>query len=271
MSLRRWFQTSSLFALSLGPLTEAKWLCLPVLHCHSCPVAVVSCPIGILGHYLSLGIIPIFLIGTILFFGALAGRAFCGWVCPFGFLQELLYKIPSPKFSLWPPLRFGRYAMLLVTVVLVPLIVGIESKWFFCWICPAAALESSLPRGLMSGFPGGAWTIVRFSILAAVLIVSVLNLRFFCRVLCPVGAITSFLNPISAFALRHNTSECPSCGVCAKQCPVDVDLQEPEDEEPRGYVYKAPMDCILCLECTDSCPQSEGLKGSFMGAVKKES
>lgn len=270
MKLRHWFQTGSLLALCAGPLAEIKWLCLPILNCHSCPVAVFSCPIGILGHYLALGMIPIFLLGTLLLFGALAGRAFCGWVCPFGFLQELLHKIPSPKFQLWAPLRYGRYAVLLGTVILVPLLLGLESSWYFCRLCPAAALEVSLPVAFMQGGFSSFWgTIIKFSILGVVLLLSIASLRFFCRVLCPVGAIASFFNPLSAFALRHNTDACPQCGLCAKACPVDVNLQEPKDAEPRGIAYKAPMDCILCLECADACPKAGRLQGSFLGMAKK--
>ncbi len=271
MKLRRWFQNTALFLLCLGPLAEAKWVCLPILNCHSCPVAVFSCPIGILGHYLSLGMIPLFLLGTLLFLGALVGRAFCGWICPFGYLQELLHKIPFPKFRLWQPLRFGRYAVLLVTVILVPLFLGLESSWFFCRLCPAAALEVSLPIAIQQGgFPSLWGAVIRFSILGAVMVLSMMSMRFFCRVLCPVGAITSFLNPLSAFTLRHNTGTCPQCGQCAKACPVDIDLQSPQNGEPDGFVYKAPLDCILCLECTEACPKTGGLEGSFLGIVKKK-
>lgn len=270
MKLRHRFQIGSFIAISLAPLLEAKWLCLPILNCHSCPIAVFSCPIGILGHYLSLGMIPVFLLGTLLFFGALAGRAFCGWVCPFGFLQELLHKIPSPKFAFKPFLRYGRYAVLVITVLLVPFFLGLESPFYFCRLCPAAALEVSIPVAIQQGtFPSSWATLIKLSILVVVLLLSVVSLRFFCRALCPVGAITSLLNPISAFALRHNTGACPQCGQCAKACPVDVDLQEPKDAEPRGFAYKAPLDCILCLECTDVCPKSDGLLGAFMGMVRK--
>jgi ferredoxin-type protein NapH len=271
MNLRRRFQTASLFVLSIGPIAQEqfKWLCLPILHCHSCPIAVFSCPIGIMGHYLALGIIPIMLIGMIVFIGALVGRALCGWVCPFGFLQELLYKIPSPKLQLWSPLKYGKYIVLGIFSIMVPFLWGVESVWYFCRVCPAAAFEASLPYGIMlGGFSNVGWAIFRFSLAILVLVMSVFTIRFFCRVFCPVGAITALLNPISAFALRHNTSACPSCGQCVKACPVGVDLQNPTTMKPEGYRYKAPMDCILCLECTSACPKANGLVGSFLGMAK---
>ncbi len=266
MKKRRLSQIGSFFALSLGSLFQAKWLCLPILHCHSCPIASFSCPIGVLGHYLSIGIIPFFLIGTILLFGALLGRAMCGWVCPFGLFQELLHRIPSPKFELWSPLRYGKYISLVVLAFAVPFFLGIESQFYFCRLCPAAAIEASLPYAYtMGGFPDFWGTFIRFSILGFIILASIFIMRFFCRTLCPVGAMTAMLNSISAFTLRHDTEACPQCGECTDACPVGVDLQE----EPHGVKHKAPADCILCLECTKSCPTSSGLKASFAGKYKK--
>lgn len=270
MKLRRWFQSVSVFGLSFGAIFQAKWLCVPILHCHSCPLAIFSCPIGIIGHYAALGIIPIFLIGTVLFFGALLGRALCGWVCPFGFLQELLYKIPSPKFDLWKPLRYGKYISLFVLSIGVPIVLGTESYLFFCRICPAAAIEASVPYAIMQGGFSSFWgTLIRFSILGLVLLLAIANLRFFCRVMCPVGAMTALLNPISAFALRQDTGRCPDCGECTRSCPVGVDLNEIPNQQGKPIVYKAPTDCILCLECTHACPMTEGLKGSFLGMFRR--
>jgi len=266
MKLRRWIQSGSILGLSLGPLFEAKWLCLPVLNCHSCPLASFSCPIGVLGHYISIGLFPFFLLGTLLVFGALAGRAFCGWACPFGFLQELLHKIPGPKFELWRPLRYGRYVVLVLLVMAVPAIWGIESPLYFCRLCPVAAFEAALPYAVThGGFPSFWGAVIKFSIAGLVLVLAVFSLRIFCRVLCPIGALTSLLNPISAFALRQDTELCAQCGECARACPVGVDLHQ----ETRPLAYKAPMDCILCLDCTHACPMSGGLRGSFAGMVRK--
>ncbi len=266
MSIRRWFQSVSLFVLSLGNWFQVKWLCIPIFHCHSCPLSIVSCPVGVLGHYLSLGVFPFVLLGTILLFGALLGRALCGWVCPFGLLQELLYKIPSPKFKPWAPLRYGKYIVLVTMVIAVPFFWGIESAFYFCRICPAATIESSIPHAIQQGGFSSFWpTVIRMSILAAVVLLMIFSLRFFCRTLCPVGAITALMNPISAFALRHDTDGCPQCGECSDQCPMDIDLTE----EPRGVVYKAHTECILCLECEKACPIGGGLKGTFAGFPKQ--
>lgn len=271
MKLRRWIQSFSLFGLSLGPLFQAKWLCVPILHCHSCPLASFSCPIGIIGYYLSIGMIPIFLLGTILLFGALLGRALCGWVCPFGFLQELLYKIPSPKFKLWRPLGYGKYLSLFLLVIAVPLVLGTESIFYFCRLCPAAAIEASLPYAVMQGGFTSFWgPMIRFSLFGVIILFVITTQRFFCRVLCPVGAMTSFFNPISAFALRQKTQDCPACGECSQACPVDIDLSDKKQDEGQEYTYKAPADCILCLNCTHACHLSNGLKGSFAGMAKNE-
>ena len=73
-----------------------KNVCVPGLNCYSCPGAVGACPLGSLQNYLS-GMkfrFPYYVLGLLLFFGALLGRAVCGFLCPFGFLQDLLYLIP---------------------------------------------------------------------------------------------------------------------------------------------------------------------------------
>ena len=108
-----------------GPL---KSVCVPGLNCYSCPGAVGACPIGSLQSFLS-GLrvrIPYYIVGLLLFFGAVLGRAVCGFLCPFGFLQELLNKIPGvPKrnhFRLDRPLRRLKYAVLVLLVVVLPLL-----------------------------------------------------------------------------------------------------------------------------------------------------
>ena len=107
-----------------GPI---KNVCVPGLNCYSCPGAVGSCPIGSLQGFLS-GLkfrFPYYVVGLLLFFGAVLGRAVCGLLCPFGFLQELLNLIPGiPKknqFKGDQPLRYLKYIVLVVLVIVLPL------------------------------------------------------------------------------------------------------------------------------------------------------
>lgn len=150
--------TQGLFVFLLNPyFFSFRQICFPVLNCWGCPIAAFSCPIGAMGQFFAAGVFPFLVLGTIIFFGGLMGRMLCGWVCPFGFLQDLLYKIHSSKIKLPPFLKYGKYATLLIMVLFIPIFFGITvtpgkttiQRFFFCNLCPAGTLEATLPAVLI--------------------------------------------------------------------------------------------------------------------------
>jgi len=90
----------------------------PALNCYSCPLSRFACPIGTFQHFLTLRQVPYFMLGFFGFIGGLIGRAPCGWICPFGLIQELLYKIPSYKIHLPEWVKYIKYVVLVVLLVL---------------------------------------------------------------------------------------------------------------------------------------------------------
>jgi len=113
---------------------KLKQLCHPGLNCYSCPGALLSCPIGALQAVIgSRGFsLSLYVFGFLLFVGALLGRMVCGFLCPFGLIQELVHKIPFPKkireFKLDKPLRYVKYAVLLVMIPGAP---GVRALMYF--------------------------------------------------------------------------------------------------------------------------------------------
>ena len=142
MSKRRWSQVASLLALnsSLWGM-ETQWPCWPVLNCHSCALAWFACPVGVFTQYAGLHVFPFLAVGMILLAGALVGRLLCGWACPFGLVQDLLYKIPSRKLSLPAWTSKLKYAVLALGVLALPWIFGGETLASFCRVCPAAHFQ----------------------------------------------------------------------------------------------------------------------------------
>ena len=232
-----------------GPL---KSVCVPGLNCYSCPGAVGACPIGSLQSFLS-GLrirIPYYIVGLLLFFGAVLGRAVCGFLCPFGFLQELLNKIPGvPKrdhFRLDRPLRRLKYAVLVLLVVVLPLLYPLTP--FFCkYLCPQGVLEGAIPLSLAnSGIRAALGKLFtwKFSILLSVIVLSVLFYRPFCKWLCPLGAFYALFNRVSLFQMKVDKSKCVSCGKCARACKMDVDVTKTPNH----------TECIRCGMCIRACP-----------------
>ena len=84
-----------------------KNVCTPGLNCYSCPGAVTACPLGAIQNafYDSGKRAPYYMLGILMLYGVLLGRWICGWLCPFGFVQELLYKIKTPKIKKNPVTR----------------------------------------------------------------------------------------------------------------------------------------------------------------------
>ncbi len=239
------FLTGSLYKGSL------KNICIPVLNCHSCPFALTACPVGMLQQFLATGLKNglsgfLYILGLIGIPAMFLGRIFCGWVCPFGFVQELIFvkklKLKFPGF-----LKYIKYVLLFGFVLLFPLLFtnrwGMGAPTFCKYICPAGTVEAGF-WGLAAGF--GRFSSVFFGkiiILAAVIFFSVRIWRFFCRI-CPLGLLLGFFNKVSFLQLRVN-DKCDNCGICKKVCPMDIDM-------PR---HLSSVDCIRCGKCVDACPQ----------------
>lgn len=238
-----------------GSLYQGSWknFCNPGINCYSCPAARLACPIGALqavgsSEKFSLGF---YALGFVLALGVVFGRAVCGFICPFGFIQELLHKIPSPKKRIYKPLTYIKYVMLAVFVILIPAIVtdgfGLGMPAFCEYICPAGTLEGGIPMLLthaeLRAQLGGLF-ILKAGILIVTLIGCIICCRFFCKVVCPLGAIYGLLNKVSFYRVRIDHEGCVSCRRCSDICPMDVDpVSKPDSAE-----------CIRCGKCAAACP-----------------
>lgn len=251
--------------ISQGPL---KRVCVPGLNCYSCPGAVGACPIGSLQSFLASRPVrlPYYVVGLLLFFGTLLGRAVCGFLCPFGFIQELLHRIPVPgKLRGFPGdrlLRRLKYAVLLVFVLLLPL-VWAGTPAFCKLLCPAGTLEGGVPLVLLNlggmRFELGALFFWKLALLLAILLLCLWIERPFCKYLCPLGAIYGLMNRVSLLRLRRDPVRCTGCGLCAQTCPMQVDpVTAPDSAE-----------CIRCGRCAHACPTS-ALRLGFRAEAKNQ-
>jgi polyferredoxin len=193
-------------------------------------------------------------LGALLLFGAFLGRFLCGWCCPFGLLQELLYKIPVPKIHIPRHVEKLKYLMLTVLVIALPFFFGTKTPLFFCKLCPPATIQSALPwavirRELPELIPG----LLRATVLLAVLILATANLRAFCKTLCPLGALMGIFNKFSLLFIIRNDANCNDCKQCEQECPMEITWG---DHIGNG---RRPSDCILCAECSRKCSASRRL------------
>ena len=226
-----------------------KNLCAPGLNCYSCPGAVAACPLGSLQNALSASDtkLPAYIFGIIILFGLTLGRTICGFLCPVGLGQELLYKIKTPKLQksrATRTLSYFKYVIMIVLVVLVPLMFAVPG---FCeYICPAGTFEGGV--GLLANAANESLLKVlgplftwKFSLLVLIVVASVFIFRFFCRFLCPLGGLYGFFCRISLIGVKIDKNKCTDCGLCINVCKMDV--KRVGDHE-----------CINCGECISVCP-----------------
>jgi polyferredoxin len=234
-----------------------KGICVPGLNCYACPLTLFSCPIGGLQHSFALlsprdRMYPgrffgsmIYILGSLGLVGGVVGRMPCGWFCPFGLLQELLYKVPTPKLRLPRGIKWGRYASLLLLVIIIPLVTA--SSWF-SRLCPMGALEGGVVLKLYppkTPLPEAGWFFwFKMALLGAFLLWFMFSRRPFCRSICPLGAVLGLFNRVSLYRMAVDDSSCNRCGKCREVCPVDINIFE----DPNS------PDCIRCLECKNACP-----------------
>ncbi len=234
-----------------------KKLCLPGLNCYSCPGALGSCPIGSLQAVLGSPKFQMsfYVVGFFLFTGAILGRVVCGFLCPFGLVQDLLYKIPFfAKRKNMPGhkgLAWIKYVVLALMVVILPMFAvnayGISDPWFCKYLCPSGTLFGGIPliaanEGLQQAL--GGLFVWKMSVLLVILVWSLWVYRPFCKYLCPLGAIYGWFNPIALSRFQMDKERCIDCKKCKAVCPMDIPV----------YAKPNSMECIKCGKCLQACP-----------------
>ena len=249
---------------------SSKIICVPGLNCYSCPGALGSCPIGAFQAVLADRNykFAFYVVGFLMLLGAVFGRFICGWLCPFGLIQDLLHKIPFKKKLKKLPgdkwLKYLKYVILVGFVIILPLtvldIIGQGQPWFCKYICPSGTLFAGIP--LIAANPplqqALGWLFTwKTALLVILIVLSIVVYRPFCRYLCPLGAIYGFFNPIAFYRLKIDDEKCTKCGKCQKSCKLNIE------------VYKVPnsLECIRCGDCMKSCPH--GAISSTFSAKKK--
>lgn len=230
--------TQTLFFLLTG-----QWLVVGFLRCpFGVPfVCCASCPLSdCTGTWLQMPVI-----GLLLISGILLGRVFCGWLCPLGYLQDVLGRLPKPSLeprrwftAVEPWLRALKYVVLTVVVWLVfrynfpaerahPYVV--RSPSFLNWESIVVAAKLGATR-----YP------VRAGILGVALLSGLLVTRLWCRYLCPLGALLGVLNKVSAWRPAKVEAACRNCGTYSRECVQ--------------HTLPGTMDCIVCGDCLQGCP-----------------
>ncbi len=234
-----------------------KYACVPGLNCYSCPGALASCPIGALQALLNQrGFqIPFGVLGFFFLFGSVLGRFVCGWLCPFGLIQDLLHKIPlfqkRKRLPFHSVLKYGKYVVLIFLVCIGSMFLfgGFAKVPAFCkYLCPSGTLFGALPlltvNKLLRSQAGGLF-FWKLGVLLFLLIASVKIYRPFCQYLCPLGAVYGWFNRFSLVQIHWDKEECTSCLSCEEACPVGLSLHE----------ISRSSECIRCGRCVRACPK----------------
>ena len=179
--------------------------------------------------------------------GLLLKKAFCSWLCPIGTLSESLWragqKVFGKNFTLprWAdyPLRSLKYLLLaFFGFAIVQMDVPSLQQFIFSPYNKVADIKMYLFFAEMSSF--AMWTIL---ILAGL---SVVVKNFWCRYLCPYGALLGFASLLSPLKITRNKATCVDCELCTKACPANIKVHT------AGRVWSD--ECMSCLECVDVCP-----------------
>ncbi|MDG6221401.1 MAG: 4Fe-4S binding protein, partial [Candidatus Thermoplasmatota archaeon] len=234
----------------------------PYFFCVASPGACAGCPLGTLqtGFINPIQNLPLllFLVGFMGFLVLIFGRGFCGWACPIGFLNEVLYKFGGPirkmfagpgnklepvagacqKYGVTP--KYYKYIIL----ILIPVASLLTGKLIFTEIDPIGAVTGTIPRLFIGGFQAvEPYFTIKIILLLMWVLIGIGIMRSWCRFLCPLGAAMAPGNKVSLLSLKYNKNTCVGCKACVKRCPMDIDMLKNQRD----------LECILCGRCVEAC------------------
>ena len=247
------------------PVQRCSLGVLPLMNCQTCEMANGACPIAAFQVALQHQSLPMLAGGIMVSSGVMAGGWLCGWLCPFGLVEDLLDRFSVDRIRLPRNLEYTRYVMLGL-VVLVPLtmgLLGITSVFPFCaTICPSGMILGLTPYYLTTAKPGlaailsdpsadwGAFGMVCAHTLGLFVYLGLalkMSGRFFCRYFCPLGAFLGLFNRVSLVQIRTDPDRCGKCTSCETVCPMGL--------KPQASDFLNATGCIRCGHCVNACPK----------------
>ena len=179
-------------------------------------------------------------------------RSFCGLICPFGAIQEFFgvigKKIFKKRFVINPnidkPLRYLKYIILIITL-------------YFAWKTSGLWMNSYDPWAAYGHISEGLTSLTEEYLIALIILIitiagSLLYDRFFCKYICPMGAFYGLISKLSPSKIVRNEDACINCGLCSKNCPVNIKVSELKEIKS--------AECINCQTCILSCPKENALE-----------
>ena len=219
------------------------------------------------------------ILGVLFLICTIVGRAMCGWACPIGFIQDQItrvrtgLKISAKEFSkkTHKKMTVVKYAILFAVLLLsfsmgatlmADEAAGEIYKSYFpamaqsaptCVGCPTPILRYIFIDIMINTNPNFTdWTSYLQIFIFLIFIVGAVAMpRFWCRYLCPMGALSSLFNKTSLLSIKKDHVKCTNCDVCANVCPTRVRLVADEDEDTRVV----DTNCTFCLDCVEACPE----------------
>ena len=205
------------------------------------------------GHVPPIHPAAMFLLIAFLLMSVLLKKAFCSWLCPVGTLSEYLWKIGRRLFgrNLTPP-RWLDLSLRSLKYILLAFFVGVIGYM------SAAALADFMmtPYGLIADVKMldffRTLTLTGIIVLGVLAGLSLLIRNFWCRYLCPYGALMGLVSLISPIKIRRDAEACIDCGKCSKACPAQLKIDR--------LVQIRSVECSACLACVASCPVENALQ-----------
>ncbi|MCK4669261.1 4Fe-4S binding protein [Candidatus Bathyarchaeota archaeon] len=242
--MRRLAQIAALAVSNLWffRILQTGFVC-PFLYCHGCPFAAFGCPIGVIQNFIIYRQVPLFAIGSLGVYGMLLGRVFCGWACPFGALHDLLSSLRGDKSFKTRPFWYMKFIVLFIVL---------GAAWYamdtvFCKFCPSGSLFGAIPFYILNpSISVGKPFYIHMFTLALTIVLALLISRFWCRYLCPMGAIAGAFNKVSMVNINLDEKRCKKCNVCLQACSMGITKLEDIGNS---------TDCILCGRCVEACPE----------------